>query len=135
MGRMRWNRPADLLQQALVLEQPADLPFVAFAGSMSSRAGGEPRESITMLLVDKATGRTLYRSDELAQMGAGNCLARVSDAAKHEVTIEMAGRSLVLQFTEGRRPPEPPAIADVESGAGKVARGLMGILRSFGGSN
>lgn len=134
-GRMRWNRPADLLQQALVLEQPADLPFIAFAGSLNSRTGGEPRESITMLLVDKATGRTLYRSDELAQMGAGNCLARVSDPANHEVTIEMAGRSLVLQFTEGRRPPEPPAMADVESGAGKVARGLMGILRSFGGSN
>jgi outer membrane protein assembly factor BamB len=134
-GTMPWSRPAGVQQQALVLDQPAELPFLTFAGTLTAPNGGEGRESLTMLLLDKETGRTLFRSDELAQMGAGNCLARVTDGANHEVTIEMAGRSLTVQFTAARRPPEPPAMAEVESGAAKVATGLMGIFRSLGGAN
>ena len=130
-GRMRWNRPADLLQQALVLEQPADLPFVAFAGSMNSRSGGEPRESITMLLIDKVTGRTLYRSDELAQMVGKLSGPRLGPGEPRG--DDRHGRAFLgATIYQGPSPSQPPAMTDVESGAGKVARGLMGILRSFG---
>ncbi len=134
-GKMLWSRPAELLQQALLLDQPADLPFIAFAGVLSSRSRGDGRDATTMLLLDKATGRTLFSSDELPQAGVAYSLMRVSDATRHEVTVEMAGRSIVLQFTDARRPPEPPALAEVESASGKVSRGLMGILRTLGGAN
>ncbi|HMP07073.1 MAG TPA: PQQ-binding-like beta-propeller repeat protein, partial [Lacipirellulaceae bacterium] len=134
-GQLRWSRPAEVLQQAMVIDQPANLPFISFAGALRTGSGGDSREAITLLLLDKGTGRTLYSSDELAPMGAGVCLPRVSDAARHEATVELAGRSLVLRFTDERRPPEPPAMADVESTAAKVSRGLLGILRSLGGAN
>jgi hypothetical protein len=86
-----------------------------------------------MLLLDKATGRTLFQSDELPQAGAGHCLARVTDAAKHEAAVEMPGVTIMVQFTDQRRPPEPPAMAEVESNAGKSSRGLMGIMMNLGG--
>ena len=79
---------ADLLQQALVLEYPADLPFAPFAGSMNSHSGGEPRESITMLLIDKVTGPTLTVRTNWLKWAPGNP-ARVSDPASHAVTIQV----------------------------------------------
>jgi outer membrane protein assembly factor BamB len=132
-GEMGWSRPAEVVQQALLLTQPADLPFIVFAGLLMRSDGGGSRNLTTMLILDKATGRTLYQSDDLPQSGGGHCLARVTDAAGHQAAVEMAGQTILLQFTDERRPPEPPAMAEVESSAGKMSRGLMGILRSLGG--
>jgi outer membrane protein assembly factor BamB len=132
-GETRWSRPAEVVQQALLLTQPADLPFIVFAGLLMRSDGGGSRNLTTMLILDKATGRTLYQSDDLPQSGGGHCLARVTDAASHQAAVEMAGQTILLQFTDERRPPEPPAMAEVESSAGKMSRGLMGILRSLGG--
>jgi hypothetical protein len=127
-GGSRWARPASVLRQALVLNQPADLPFVLFAGALLSRTRGEGHDATTALLLDKATGRTLFASDELPQSSVASCTAEVTDLGQHEVTVEIAGRSLVVQLTEGRRPPEPPAMAEVESSAGKISEGILGIL-------
>ena len=132
-GALRWNRPAEVIQQALLLTQPVDLPFLVFAGNLNTPRGSGSRAGATMLLVDKATGRTLFQSDELPQAGVGHCLARVTDAAKHEAAVEMPGVTIMVQFTDQRRPPEPPAMAEVESHAGKSSRGLMGIMMNLGG--
>lgn len=130
-GAMRWNRPAEVIQQALLLTQPADVPFIVFAGTLS-RAQNRSRAAATMLVLDKATGRTLYQTDELPQVGVGQCLVNVPDPSKPEATIEMPGCTILLQFTDARRPPEPPTMAEVESGAEKSSAGLMGILKSLG---
>jgi outer membrane protein assembly factor BamB len=134
-GTSRWARPASVLRQALVLNQPAELPFVMFAGTLvsSTRGEGEGRNSTSLLLIDKATGRTLYSSDELPQIGVGYLTAELTDADKREVTIDMAGRPLVVQFTNARRPPQPPAMAEVESATSKSSEGIYGIFRSLGG--
>jgi len=133
-GKMLWSRPAEVVEHALVIDQPADLPCLVFAGSWTPRSDGESRESTTVLLVDKTTGRTLFQTDDWPQPGPGYCLARVSNAARSEVTVELAGRSLVLQFTDGRRPPEPPVMADVVLDGGRTSQGLMGIIRNLGGA-
>jgi outer membrane protein assembly factor BamB len=130
-GRMLWNRPADVVQQAFLLTQGADLPFIVFAGAIETPRRTGTRAGTAILVLDKATGRTLYSSDDLPQAVAGQCVARITDAAEHKAAIEMAGRTIELQFTGHRRPPEPPAMADVESSAGKVSRGLTGILRNL----
>jgi hypothetical protein len=132
-GEMRWSRPAEVVQQALLLTQPVDLPFIVFAGLLMRSDGGGSRALTTMLILDKATGRTLFQSDDLPQSGGGHCLARVTDAASHQAAVEMAGQTILLQFTDERRPPEPPAMAEVESTAGKTSRGLMGIILNLGG--
>jgi outer membrane protein assembly factor BamB len=132
-GEMRWNRPAEVAQQGLLLNQPADLPFIAFAGLLHRSDGGGTRSLTTMLAIDKATGRTLYQNDELPQTGGGHCVPRIVDAASHTAAVEMAGQTILLQFTSDRRPPEPPAMAEVESSARKKSRGLMGIFLELGG--
>ncbi|HEX6960988.1 MAG TPA: PQQ-binding-like beta-propeller repeat protein, partial [Lacipirellula sp.] len=131
-GEMRWNRPAEVVQQALLLTQPVDVPFIVFAGQLARHDRGGSRAMTTMLILDKATGRTLFQSDDLPQTGGGHCVARVTDAANHQAAVEMAGQTILLQFTEERRPPEPPALAEVESSVGKSSEGLMGIFRNLG---
>jgi outer membrane protein assembly factor BamB len=133
-GAPRWSRPAEVVQQALLLTQPADLPFIVFAGILPAHDASGSRAASVMLILDKATGRTLYRDDNLPPSGGGQCIARVTDADGHRAVIEMAGRTILLQFTDARRPPEPPAMAEVESGAGKSSGGLMGIILNLGGS-
>jgi hypothetical protein len=126
---MRWNRAAEVAQQALLLTQPVDLPFLLFAGTLRSSDGTQ--QSSTVLILDKATGRTLHYADDLRQAGGGHCIARVIDAANHQAAVEMAGQTILLQFTAGRRPPEPPAMVEVESGGRKSSGGIMGIFQKF----
>jgi outer membrane protein assembly factor BamB len=133
-GAMRWNRPADVLQQALVPNQPDGLPFITFAGMLSSNDRGAA-STATVLVLDKATGRTLYARDDLPHTGIGYCLARASDPAAHEASIELAGRTIVLKFTDDRRPPEPPAMAEVESTANRTSGGVLRIILNLGGGN
>lgn len=127
-GASRWQRPASLDRQALVLNAAPDLPFVLFAGLLDAQARGEGRVTTTILMIDKATGRTIYRTDELPQTGVGVVLANVADAARHEVNVELVGRSLLVQYTDRRRPPQPPAMAEVESPAGRPSGGILEIL-------
>jgi outer membrane protein assembly factor BamB len=132
-GEMRWSRPAEVVQQGLLVNQPADLPFIVFAGQVTRSDGGGSRQLTTVMALDKATGRTLYHSDELPQTGGGHCVPRIVDAASHKAAVEMAGTTVLLQFTSDRRPPEPPAMAEVESSARKASRGILGIFRNLGG--
>ena len=129
-GEMRWNRPAEVERDAYPLNQPIDMPFILFAGMVSQTNGGAPPKA-TMLLLDKATGRTLLRKDEVQGNNGGQCIVRISDAAKHQAAIEMAGRTILLQFTDERRPPEPPSLAEVEREE-KSGGGLMGIILKLG---
>jgi outer membrane protein assembly factor BamB len=132
-GEMRWNRAAEVRQQALLLTQGVDLPFIVFPGLVTRTDGGGSRSYSTMLILDKATGRTLYQSEELPQTGGGHCSARVTDAANRQAAVDVAGQTILLQFTDERRPPEPPALAEVESNGTKSTRGLMGIILNIGG--
>jgi hypothetical protein len=131
---MRWNKPAEVVQQGYPLSQAVDLPFIVFASQLMSQDGSGSRNTSSLLLIDKATGRTLLADDELPQSGAGQCIAKISDAASHQATVEMAGRTILLQFTAERRPPEPPATAEVESAGSRSGGGLIGILQKLGGS-
>ncbi|HYO23970.1 MAG TPA: hypothetical protein VEQ85_03390, partial [Lacipirellulaceae bacterium] len=132
-GAMLWQRPATVQRQALVQGMPPDLPFIAFAGSLDSR-GGAAREGITALLLDKATGRTLYADDSLPQSGVGYCVATLNDAAQKQVLLDVAGKVMTVTYTAERRPPEPPAMAEVESPPTGASGGILGIFRTMGGA-
>ena len=128
-GTMRWSRPAEVDRQAYPINQPVDLPFIVFAGQVNPEGGGT-RPTSTLLVLDKATGRTLLRKNDLGPNAAGQCVARISDAAQHQSTVELAGKTILLQFTDERRPPEPPSLAEVESEAksGWSGSGVLGIF-------
>jgi len=142
-GEAKWRRPADVAAQPLLVNQPPDLPIIALAGGVEfgtrglagggrDRGRGAPKTGATILILDKRTGRTLYADEALPAINAGLCLARVKDGA-HEAVLDMGGRTITLQFTSQRRPPEPPAMAEVESHGGRrPSGGLMGIIRNLG---
>lgn len=132
-NQVAWSRPVTVARQALLIDAPRDLPFITFAGTLVSRGPSEGPDKMTLLLVDKATGRSLYSEDGLPLAGAGYCGLRVSNAAEREVTVDMATRALVMKFTGDRRPPEPPALADVETESDRASGGLIGIIRNLGG--
>ncbi|BBO33257.1 hypothetical protein PLANPX_2869 [Lacipirellula parvula] len=129
-GEMRWNRPAEIEQQAYPLNQPVDLPFILFAGHLQREGNAGPRTAL--LALDKATGRAIMRRDDLPMNNGGTIVARISDAAQHQAVVETAGRTFLLQYTDQHRPPEPPSLAEVESERKASGGGLMGILFKFG---
>ena len=128
-GAMRWNRPAEIERQAYPLNQPVDLPFILFAGQLNPESSGA-RPTSTVLVLDKASGRTLLRKGDLGPSNGGQCVVRISDPVQRQATIELAGKTILLQFTDERRPPEPPSLAEVESDAksGWSGSGVFGIF-------
>ncbi|MBX3434035.1 MAG: PQQ-binding-like beta-propeller repeat protein [Pirellulales bacterium] len=128
-GAMRWNQPAQLLQQALMQTQGVDLPVIVFASTLNRVDKGGSRASATMLVLDKATGRTLFRSDELNAAAAGYCQPLVASDAQNVVAIEMSSSTLSLRFTDAPRPPVPPSMAEVEANDSESRQGLNNLLR------
>lgn len=132
-GQMTWNQPAELRQQALMLTQGPDLPALVFASGLSTRNSQGTRSQTTMLLLDKATGRTLMRTDELPSAAGGYCQPRVANVAEGgppQLEVEMSNRTVAVSFTDRPRPPAPPAMAEVEAGSGDSRGGLTRLLKS-----
>jgi outer membrane protein assembly factor BamB len=134
-GKMRWQRSGEVNQQGLLLTQPADLPMVVMLGTLYKQGAQGTRAPITLLAVDKRTGQTLYRNDDLPSSGGSLCEIQAQGEAGEEVTIEMAGRSLLFQFTSQSQPPVPPVMSEVELESTRSSGGILGILRSVGGGD
>jgi hypothetical protein len=190
-GQPCWNQPADIKQQALMLTQPRDLPillFVNFFQRRDSNRGSRP--SLSMLILEMASGRTLYRADNLPNTGGSHLVVSmpevqpttvspdnitpdkkktdknrtgqntaatnpdteepaVDDPAgdnpagvpgssppmkrtSHEIAIEMTARVVRLNFTGTPRPPQPPAMVEVEAESSHGSKGIFGIFQKLG---
>lgn len=130
-GQPRWATPAELRQQGLMLSQPADLPVLVFASVVPRRNASGRRDNIRLLVLDKASGRTLYRSESLPPSGGSHCVVRVVDQERRLLAVEMASRQVHLQFSDSPRPPAPPALAEVEGEQQAASGGLGRILGKF----
>lgn len=130
-GERRWSSPAELRQQGLMISQPADLPVLVFAAVVPRRNASGRRDNIRLLVLDKASGRTLYRSESLPPSGGSHCVVRVVDQERRLLAVEMASRQVHLQFSDSPRPPAPPALAEVEGDQQGSSGGLGRILGKF----
>ncbi len=174
-GAACWNRPADIKQQALLLTQPRDLPILLFVNFSQRRDKRGSRPGLSMLILEMASGRTLYRADNLPNTGGSHLVVKMPEApetkisadkksaeekladqktaapnlgpgeppappdtepprnhATHEVAIEMTARVVRLNFTDAPRPPQPPAMAEVEAASPPGAKGLFRIFEKLG---
>ncbi|MEO2050046.1 MAG: PQQ-binding-like beta-propeller repeat protein, partial [Pirellulales bacterium] len=77
-GKPCWKRPADITQQALLLTQPCDLPILLFVNFSQLRDHRGSRPVLSMLILEKASGRTLYRNNNLPNTGGSHLLVSVS---------------------------------------------------------
>jgi len=126
-GQPIWSRPAEVQGESFILSQPVDLPVVAFAGIIQRRGSGGSGQGVSLLLLEKASGRLLFHDDTLPQ-SANFCDLSVLDESAHEMVVEMIKKTIHLKFTNRSRPPEPPAIVGWEKAGKKGSTGLQGIL-------
>ena len=127
-GLPAWKRPAEVRDQPLMLSQPVDAPVIAFVGNMARRNNRGSQQRISMLILEKASGRLLFNDENLLPSRSNYCSMRALDPRDNpEVVIETSSQTIRLAFTDLKRAPEPPAMVDVESKEKKGKKGLLGI--------
>ncbi len=130
-GQPQWPVPARIEQRCLPLEQPRDLPVLAFLQQVTQREViGQRRARTTvktsLLCLDKRTGRAVC--DERQLNPTGGVYAVVAHPEQATVTFTLASSEVTLSWTDEPVAPEPPwQSGGAESAAAR--RGLVDLLR------
>jgi hypothetical protein len=127
-GKALWPGPALVRNRGLVLSQPDDIPLLVFADHMTSRdASTGGRMQLRLLCLDKRTGETVYRNDNLPETAAARFRIRAQRGADAQVTIETSSSRIELAVTDRPKPPQPPANDELEAIRSPGRRGLLGL--------
>lgn len=137
-GRPLWPSPAVLRNRALVA-QPADIPYLIFLDRQTTAIGATgTQRQLRLLCLDKLTGETVYRNDNLPDSSVTRYQIRAERRGTPHVTIDTNAGSIRLTATERPHPPRPPADDTVEAASEPVAsaprseRGLAGLGQRVG---
>jgi hypothetical protein len=84
------------------------------------------------LCLDKQTGQTVFRDDELPDTAGGHFRIFAERGEQPTISIEMSTRTARLMLTDEPRPPGPPANDDVEAARRSLGRGLWEVGRRMG---
>ncbi|WP_252856036.1 PQQ-binding-like beta-propeller repeat protein [Aeoliella straminimaris] len=134
-GKPHWNRPASVRGQGLWRMQPTASPALVFISREEARQGSNQSGHTRVLVLDKRTGRSLLREDELYPLDPAPWSMRIDHVAEPTVTLDLRHTLVTLQFTDSPRPPEPVALAEVEGVSKGQGSGLLGILRKLSGGS
>ena len=126
-GQPVWKRPAEVSRQPLMLTQPVDAPVIAFVGIMPRRDNQGSHQAISMLILEKASGRRLFSDDALPASRANHCAVKALGSDSKEVLVETSSQSIRLAFSDRQRSPEPPVMLGLESQEKKEKKGLRKI--------
>jgi len=102
-GQFLWPGPAEIESQHLPLDQPRRLPVLAFASVVREREQGQYRSSISILAIDKRTGRKVL---ETSLDRPTSRFQIMGDPEKKQVSIRMQQDTVVMTFTGKPWPPE-----------------------------
>ncbi len=131
-GRMIWPGPAVIESRGIALTQPADIPLLIFVDRLVKRDRNGSGTKLRLLCLDRATGATVYRSDELPDTAGGQFRIRTTRGKEASVDVEMSAKTIRFTFTDEPRSPEPPANDLVEAPRKSLGRGLWGVTRRMG---
>jgi hypothetical protein len=143
-----WPGPATIRNRGVVY-QPEGIPFLVFADrQMSNEASGGGRWNLRLLCLDKQTGETVYRNEQLPDANVTRFrirgtvdvgeLGRAGPAdvgerdANRMVTMHTNAGTIQLVLTDRPRPPRPPANDDLEAAPDARERGLVGLGEQIG---
>lgn len=119
-GKKMWPSPLVLSQQGLLLSQPSDLPVLCFVRQVYKPSGptraGDPKVSV--MCVDKRTGRIVYETDQLPGTTIVNYEV-TGDPQNHTVTLTLASKQIKLTFSDEAEAPAPEAPAAPAAKEGK----------------
>jgi hypothetical protein len=137
-GEPLWPGPAVVRNRGIILSQPEDMPLLVFGDRKMVRdaqAGGGSQ--IRLLCLDRGSGQTVYRNDQLPDTSVSRFRVRSepgSGPAKPTVALEMSAVKIQLAFTDEPRPPQPPANDDLEAPPAAEEGGLRAIGRRMSGA-
>jgi outer membrane protein assembly factor BamB len=131
-GRMIWPGAAVIDSRGIALTQPEDTPVLIFVDRFIKRDAGGSGTKLRLLCLDRDTGATIYRNDNLPDTSGGQFRIRASHGDMNSVDIEMTAKTIRLKSTKLPRSPEPPANDLVEAPRKSLGRGLWGVTRRMG---
>ncbi|MCP4192098.1 MAG: PQQ-binding-like beta-propeller repeat protein [Planctomycetaceae bacterium] len=127
-GEPQWEIPAVVEGFSLPLDQPQDLPVLAFVRQefQTGRRNGRSRPQLALLCLDKRDGRVLMDIDKL-NFSYGGFRIEGNDADK-SVSLQLQNvHNYRLQFSQEPQAPEPPAQMGSTSGRTK-GTGLSSVV-------
>ncbi len=132
-GESRWPRPATVSGLGMLQLQPLDSPVLVFASQLNER-GSDSSSGVSLLCLDRITGRSLLRDEDLKPLRNKPMVIRVDGGSIPSVSIDLEHTLVRLDFTGEPFAPEPVATTDVEAAANKRPTGFLGTLgRILGG--
>jgi hypothetical protein len=131
-GRMLWPGPAIIESRGVALSQPTEIPMLVFVDRVVKRDAGGSGTKLRLLCIDRNTGATVYRNDDLPDTSGSPFRIRATRGAAPYVDIEMTTKTIRLKLSDQPRPPEPPANDLVEAPRKSLGRGLWGVTRRMG---
>lgn len=117
-GQPSWQSPAYISQFGFMVDQPTELPVLAFLRTKVPTDGqgtgnNQRRTKTSAMVLDRRDGRLLCEHDNLPIQA--NVYDVVGDRHNNTVTLSLslnnmaqASKSFILKFTDDARPPEPP---------------------------
>ncbi len=97
-GRTMWPEPVSIENQCLLLSQPGRLPVLTFVcRTFNPKRSGSERYRMSILCIDKRTGRTVYRKSFPWHT---NIFEISGDPKKKTVELAMAQNTVRLTFTD-----------------------------------
>jgi hypothetical protein len=102
-GKLIWPEPVAIENQQLFTSQPRDLPILLFVRQKNKQKENSSGRALSILAIDKRSGRTVYNSDLSKPIGSFNI---VGNAEKKNVNLMMQYQTVTLTFTDN--PPRPP---------------------------
>lgn len=113
-GEPLWQSPAFVDRLALLARQPAASPILALAARVRMQDASGRYDTMRVLLLDAATGRSVYRNASLRHQRGSDYRISVQQGAWPQYTLALDSKKIVLDLTEQPLPPTPPATAEVE---------------------
>jgi outer membrane protein assembly factor BamB/tetratricopeptide (TPR) repeat protein len=132
-GEPLWPGPAYVRHRGIALIQPSSIPLLVFVDREEKRdATAGSSAHLRLLCLDKQTGQTVFRDDELPDTAGGHFRIFAERGEQPTISIEMSTRTARLMLTDEPRPPGPPANDDVEAARRSLGRGLWEVGRRMG---
>jgi outer membrane protein assembly factor BamB len=145
-GKPLWPEPVKIQNQFLLDDQPFNLPVLVFACQefdspadlgIGRRGGIANRGKISIMCLDKRTGRIVYPADpkEGKLSTPPSMIEIVGDPKQHTMELRLQQQVISLKFTDKPLPPQPKASAAGSSAAGSSAAGANAAGGNAAGGN
>ena len=109
------------------------MPVLVCISQKEERKGNQREYKTRLLVLDKRTGKSLLRNDEIPHRLTRPPAIRVEHGTSPSVEIDFHQSTVArLEFTNQPTPPEPVALAEVEGVSRKASSGLWGLGRRLG---